>query len=203
VNQDPTNLLQMLSRREVARYLAGADMTNLMSSGRSQAADTLRQAIQAQSNERRLGVNITFVGLQDIHPPVKVASDYEKVISERESREVSILQAQSDAIMTNAQARGISRQRLAEAEANKFNAGTNAAARANLFASQSLAFAAAPGLDGVYEHRSYLDVLGKSTRDADKKIINATSNTKQIFEFNEEPKLRDFSSMLTIPKATK
>jgi regulator of protease activity HflC (stomatin/prohibitin superfamily) len=199
VNQDPGALLQRLSRREVARYLAGAELTNLMSGGRRQAADTLRQAIQEQSNERRLGVNITFVGLEDIHPPVKVAEDFEKVVSEREKAEGTILQAQEHAIMTNAQARGVSAQRLAEAAADKANTITNAVARADLFEQQRLAFSAAPGLDGVYEHRAYLDVLARTTRDAQKKIINATSNTNRIYEFNEEPKIRDLGNLPPAP----
>ena len=199
VNRDPAALMERLSWRVVSRFLAGAEMTNLMSSGRSQAAETLRQAIQEQCNERQLGVKITFVGLQDIHPPVKVAGDYEKVVSERESAEVKILDSQAHAIQTNALALGASHKRLAEAEAEKVNAITNAAARAELFAQQALAFAAAPGQDGVYEHRAYLDVLSKSTRDAQKKIINATSNTRQIFEFNEEPKIRGLGEGLIVP----
>jgi regulator of protease activity HflC (stomatin/prohibitin superfamily) len=203
VNQDPTNLLQMLSRRVVARYLAGAEMTNLMSGGRSQAAEALRQTIQEQSNERRLGVHITFVGLQDIHPPVKVASDYEKVVSEREKAEVSVLHAQAHAIETNALARGAAYKFLGEAQADKVNAITNAAARADLFASQLLAFEAAPGADGVYEHRAYLDMLGITTRDAFRKIINATGTTNQIFEFNEEPKIRDLGNSLALPEGKK
>ena len=203
VNQDPTNLLQRISRRTVARFLAGADMTNLMSAGRGQAAEALRQAIQAQSNERLLGVRITFVGLEDIHPPLKVAGDYERVVSERERREATILAAQAQAIQTNAEASGISSKRLAEAEADKVSAITNAVARANLFAQQSLAFAAAPGQDGVYEHRAYLDVLSKSTRAAQKKIINATGNSKQIFEFMEEPKIRDLGDFLSVTNASK
>ncbi len=193
----------MLSRRVVARFLAGAEMTNLMSSGRSAAAEALRLAIQEQSNERGLGVSITFVGLQDIHPPVKVAGDYEKVVSERERREVKILEAQAAAILTNAQARGVYHQRLAEAEADRVNAVTNAAARADLFARQSQAFAVAPGTDGVYEHRAYLDVLVRSTRNAARKIVNATDNTNQIYEFNEEPKIRSLGESLTIPKDSK
>jgi membrane protease subunit HflK len=203
VNQDPPALLQELSRRVVSRFLAGAEMDILMSSGRGQAAETVRQAIQAQSNERRLGVNITFVGLQDIHPPQKVAGDYERVVSERERAEVKILEAQAHGILTNALARGASHKRLAEAQADRANAVTNAVARADLFAKQSLAYAAAPGRDGVYEHRAYLDVLAKSTRGAEKKILNASGGTNLIYEINEEPKIRSLGEGLIVPKDNK
>ena len=203
VNTNPAALLQMLSRRAVARFLAGAEMTSLMSGGRGQATETLRQTIQAQSNERQLGVNITFVGLQDIHPPLKVAADYEKVVSERESAAATILEAQAHAIQTNTLARGAYSNRLAMAQADRISAITNAVARATLFTNQSLAFAAAPGQDGVYEHRAYLDVLAKSTSDAQKKIINATGTSLYIFEYNEEPKIRSLAEDLIVPKDNK
>ena len=76
-------------------------------------------------------------------------------------------------------------------------------ARADLFANQSLAYAAAPGRDGVYEHRAYLDVLAKSTGEAQKKIINASGGTNSIYEFNEEPKIRSLGEGLIVPKENK
>jgi regulator of protease activity HflC (stomatin/prohibitin superfamily) len=202
-NKDPGVLLATLSRRVVSRFLAGAEMTNLMSAGRSAAADTLRQNIQEQSDTLDLGVKIIFVGLEDIHPPVKVAGEYEKVVSERENREVKILDAEAHAITTNALARGTSNSLVLMAEAEKFSTTVNAAARAGLFAKQSQAYAAAPGPDGVYERWAYWDVLVKSTHDAQKKIINATGDSPQIFEFNEEPKIRDLGSSLIVPKENK
>jgi len=199
VNDDPTNLLQLLARREVVRFLASVDMEDLMSRGRGKAADALRQAIQARSNERELGVNITFVGLEDIHPPSKVADAYEDVVSEREQREVKILDAQSHAITTNAQAAADAFRRLAQAGAYRDIIITNATARAMLFTNQSLAYAAAPGPDGVYEHRAYLDVLMASTRNAQRKVILATaSGTNQIFEFNLEEKVTGLGNGINI-----
>jgi regulator of protease activity HflC (stomatin/prohibitin superfamily) len=196
-NNDPGDLLKMLARREVVRFLAGVDLEDLMSQGRGKAADTLREAIQRESNARELGVKITFVGLEDIHPPVKVAPDYEKVVSAREDREVKILDARAHAIQTNALARAESFKRLVTAEAQKAGALTNATARANLFANQSLAFAAAPGEDGVYEHQAYLSQLIKSTEGAQRKVIMATAaQTNQIIELNLEEKIRNLGDDL-------
>ncbi len=79
-NADATNLLQSLATREVVRFLAGVDLNNVMSSNRTEAAETLCNGIQALANEYKLGAKIVFVGLQDIHPPTTVAGDYEKVV---------------------------------------------------------------------------------------------------------------------------
>jgi membrane protease subunit HflK len=199
VNDTPTNLLQMVARREVVRFLASVDMDDLMSRGRGQAADTLLNNIQAQANERQLGVKITFVGLEDIHPPQKVAGEYENVVSEREKREAKILEAVSHATMTNAQATATATNRLDVAEAERFSAVTNAAARAILYTNQALAYAAAPGPDGIYEHQAYLGVLTRDMSGAQKKVILATaSSTNQIFEYNLEEKIKDLGN-LAIP----
>ncbi len=85
-NADATNLLQSLATREVARFLAGADLNNVMSSNRLEAAETLRDNIQTSANEYKLGAKIIFVGLQDIHPPTTVAGDYEKVIGAEQTK---------------------------------------------------------------------------------------------------------------------
>jgi regulator of protease activity HflC (stomatin/prohibitin superfamily) len=199
VNYEPTNLLQMLARREVLRFLAGVDMDDLMSRGRSAAADVLRSNIQAQATDRELGVRITFVGLEDVHPPRKVADVYEDVVSEREKREVKILEAIAHATMTNAQATAMATKLLDTANAEKYSAVTNAAARATLYGSQSLAYAAAPGQDGIYEHQAYLDVLKRSMAGAQRKIVLAIASTNMIYELNLEEKLKDLGNALSIP----
>jgi len=77
-NADPIKLLQDLATREVVHYLASADLDAVMSHTQLEAAQELRVRIQAAADKCRLGAKIIFVGLQGIHPPVKVAGDYEK-----------------------------------------------------------------------------------------------------------------------------
>ena len=101
-NAEPANLLQDLATREVVHYLAGVDLNDVMSHTRLEAAQELRSQIQAAVDEYHLGAKIIFVGLQDIHPPVKVAGDYEKVVGAEQTKLAKILDAQAMAIRTNA-----------------------------------------------------------------------------------------------------
>ena len=101
-NEDAPALLQALATREMVRYFVGADMNEIMSYGRLEAAQALRERIQSAADERKLGARIVAVGLQDLHPPVKVAPDYEKVISAIHTRQAKILAARADDIKTNA-----------------------------------------------------------------------------------------------------
>ena len=101
-NADPTNLLQDLATRAAIHYLAGVDLTNVLSHGRLEAAQDLRERIQTDANRHRLGAKIIFVGVQDIHPPVRVAGDYENVVAATQERIAATNNAVADAIRTNA-----------------------------------------------------------------------------------------------------
>ncbi len=189
VNEDPTTLLTNIAEREVVQYLASADFDELMSRGRGEASAALRQRLQNQVDAMNLGVRIAFVGLEDIHPPSKVAEKFEAVVGEAETRESMMLQALAHAISTNNWATGESVKRVTTAQADQHGIMTNAAARALLFANQERAYSAAPGYKGVYEQQAYLEALVGNSAGARKYVI-ATTNTPNIPIFDLEDKIR-------------
>jgi regulator of protease activity HflC (stomatin/prohibitin superfamily) len=185
-NADPTNLLQDLATRAVVHYLAGVDLNSVMSQGRLEAAQTLRDQIQAAADTRQLGVKILFVGLQDIHPPVKVAADYEKVVGAEQTKLAMILGARADAIRTNALAGALAFTTTNIAEAARQRLEVSALARAALFTNQIPAFAAAPS---VYRQRAYFQTFAAATANARKYILLVT-NTDDVVIFNLEDSIR-------------
>jgi regulator of protease activity HflC (stomatin/prohibitin superfamily) len=189
INQDPEALLKNVATREVVHYLASADFDDLMSRGRAVASDILQRNIQSEADKLQLGARVIFVGLEDIHPPSKVARYFENVVGAAETREAKILQAQAYSISTNAWAGAESSNRVWRAEADEHRAITNAAARAMLFTNQALAYAAAPGVNGVYEQRARLEALVDGSRQA-RKYILVTTNTPDILIYNLEDKVR-------------
>ncbi len=198
-NEDPVTLLTNIAERAVVRYLSSADFDDLMSRGRAEAESALQQNIQAEADLKHLGARILFVGLEDVHPPSKVADVFEQVVGASEKRESKILQARAHAIATNATASGESFRRVASAQADLHGASTNSAARAILFASQQKAYSASPGPKGIYEQHAYLTVLVENSADARKYII-ATTNAPNIPIFNLEDKIReDLIGNLTKP----
>src|SRR5579862_4003405 len=159
-NEDAPSLLQDLGTREIVRYLAGADLTELMSAGRLESARELAQRIQAASDAHGLGARIIEVGLQDLHPPVKVATDYEKVVAATQLAEAKILGAKADEIKTNALSVAQATTLVDLAESGAIAQQVDAAAKAGLFTNQIPAFEAAPS---VYLRRSYLNAFARST----------------------------------------
>ena len=192
-HQNAAALLEELGTREVVRYLVGVDLHEMMSTGRFKAGQDLRERIQASAQERELGVEILFVGLQDAHPPVKVAAAYEAVIGAEQKRLTNILAAQTFAVRTNALASADALKRTREAEADRKRMEAGALARAALFTNQLPAYQASPA---VYVQRAYLQALargGAGTR----KVILAATNTHDIVILNLEEKLRP--DLLDVP----
>ena len=188
-NSEPDALLKDLATREVIHYLAGVDLNEVLSQGRLQAADALRDRIQNSANARSLGAKIIFVGLQDIHPPTanEVAATYEKVVGAEQTKLAKILDAEAAAIRTNALADAQAFTVTNVADANRIRQVTSAFARAALFTNQIPAFAAAPT---VYPQRLYLKSFAAATRNARKYVLLVT-NTSDVIIFDLEDKIRD------------
>ncbi|MGA4579711.1 hypothetical protein [Limisphaera sp. VF-2] len=185
-HKDPAALLEKLATREIVRYLVSADLGEIMSTGRARAAEELRLRIQQRAEEKRLGVKILFVGLQGIHPPVKVAPEFAKVVSAAHTRQARILDAQAEAIRTNAlagaQAFVLTNQALAErAQLERVSL-----ARAAAFTNQEPAYRAAPS---VYPLRAYLQTLVPAVAGV-RKYVLWTTNTQDLIQVDLQDRIR-------------
>jgi regulator of protease activity HflC (stomatin/prohibitin superfamily) len=195
VNEDAPALLGDLATREVTRYLAAIDMNHVMSRGRLDASEELVRRIQIAADEQSLGARIISAGLQDLHPPVKVAPDYEKVVGAMQTREAKILSAHADAIRTNATAEAAAVSVVNRATAESVTRVSGTLAQAALFTNQIPAFQAAPS---VYLQRAYLQVLGRSITNARKYVLLAT-NTHDVITFDLQDRIREDLLNLNVP----
>ncbi len=187
VNKGPDALLEKLALREVVRYLASADLGELMAHKRTVAGKTLQERIQASANERDLGVRILFAGVEDIHPPQKVAGKYEEVIGALQSMEARRQDAAAHAKQTNALAGAEVYKRIIEAQTDSARVTGLAEARASFFTNQILAHDASPE---VYIQRAYLQTLARSVGGARKYVIVTTNTSTDVIQINLEDKLR-------------
>ena len=198
-NEDATNLLQDIAARAVTRYLAGVDLDDVMARGRLEATEVLRQQIQEDADARALGVKIVFVGLQDIHPPVAVAAEYEKVAGAMQLAQAKILDAQADAVRTNAGAGARAFTILQEAETERQRREVTAAAQVALFTNQIPAFMASPSF---YAQRAYFQTFARAVAGA-RKYILLTTNTQDTIVFDLQDKFgADFSDLTVTPPVT-
>jgi regulator of protease activity HflC (stomatin/prohibitin superfamily) len=194
-NEDASGLLEDLGTREVVRYLVGVDMNEIMAEGRQEAVQTLRDRIQAAANEYKLGARIVSVDMADLHPPVKVAPEYEKVIAATQTKQAKILAARADSIRTNALSGAQATNILNKASAERTAREIGALAQAALFTNQIPAFEAAPS---VYPERTYLQTFARSTANA-RKYILLTTNTHDVLQFDLQESIAQSLLNLSVP----
>jgi membrane protease subunit HflK len=196
-NADQSNLLEDLATRDVVHFLAGVDLNDVMSHARLEAAQELQNQIQSDVNAHHLGAKILFVGLQDIHPPVSVAADYENVVGAIQQMIAKTNMAVADAISTNTLAGAVAFTTTNVAEAARIQLATSAWARAALFTNQIPAFEAAPS---VYEQRAYFQVFADATANARKYVLLVT-NTDNVLIFDLEDKIREDLLNMNVPSS--
>jgi len=185
-NEDSRSLLEDIAYREVVRFLAGVDMNDIMSSGRGPGAEELKERVQKEADKLGLGAKVLSVGLHDLHPPVKVAPDYEKVVGAIHTRAAKILAARADQIKTNALAEAQATNVINVASSDAVRTEIGSGAKAFLFTNQIAAYKAAPS---VYAERLYLRTLMNSTAGA-RKYVLLTTNTHDVMQFDLQDKIR-------------
>jgi len=104
-HNEPDKRLEAICYRELTKFAASAKIEvddeadlehSLLGAGRSEAKNILTREIQKAADEAGLGIEIVFLGLQGIHPPPEVASNYQEVVSAVQQKQALILQAQSE-----------------------------------------------------------------------------------------------------------
>ncbi len=191
----PTNLLADIATRTVVHYLAGVDLNEALSHLRLEAAQILQDKIQAAADERHLGAKIIFVGLQDIHPPTKVADNYEKVVGAAQQMiaktNLATAMAISETVMSEAQKFAI----IQTAQAKRIQTETAAFARAALFTNQIPSYVASPA---IYKQRAYLQAFADATKNS-RKYIMLVTNTQDVLIFDLKDAIRDDILNLNVP----
>lgn len=181
-----TNLLEKIASREVVTYLVGVDFFEMMSVARDRAAAELKSRIQKEANARNMGVEILFVGLQDVHPPVKVGKDFNSVVAAFQEKEAIIEHARSYSLTNVIFARAEATNRLRRAEAYRTRVIADQFARAAQFTNQFLAYQQSPH---VYAERAYLSALSLGAAQS-RKIVITSTNARETLQLNLEDKLR-------------
>jgi regulator of protease activity HflC (stomatin/prohibitin superfamily) len=90
--QNPEAVMEAIAFRTLTEFGAGQDIYGLMGPDRAKFNTRLRDQIQQEFDHWKLGVEITFLGLQDAHPPPDsdVAKTFQSVITAEQQKEATI-----------------------------------------------------------------------------------------------------------------
>ncbi len=106
---DSRKVLHALCYRELVKYAVSAKVEtdgdeadggtarqSILGAGRKEAAEYLTLEMQKKADAAELGVEIVHVGLQGVHPPMEVATEYQEVIAAVQKKQAAIMNAQAD-----------------------------------------------------------------------------------------------------------
>ena len=97
-------LLRVIGRRVVTRFLGERPLDRVLLKGGTimpeALKDRLEEAYSTLNNGKGPGIEILFVGIHGVHPPIRVAPSFERVIKARQNRESSTEEARRTEIRT-------------------------------------------------------------------------------------------------------
>ncbi|HEX3817409.1 MAG TPA: protease modulator HflK, partial [Chthoniobacterales bacterium] len=165
---DAEKALLALADRKLLQVAGPRGSLDIMTTQRAEIARKLRAELQNEVNRLGLGLEILFVGLKDVHPPVPVAPAYQEVVSAQEEEEE---------LIDSAKATRASALPSAQAEANRVRTEAEAAAKVSIANAQGAAarFLAVIQADNensqLFRLRLKLDAIGSVLGKAKKTII--------------------------------
>ncbi len=179
---DPGAVLQRFAYRTLTRALAARDLQHVLGAERMETANILRTELQAEADRLGLGVEIAFVGLHGVHPPVPVADAFEDVVGALEQREARILEARAYRHRRLPVAEAEARRVVFEAEAYRARRALTASAEAEQFLSRKGAADRSPA---VFRNWYYLQAVREALRGVRTYVVAAAPEA-EVVQFNFE-----------------
>jgi len=103
-HSDPQKTLEAICYQQLTTFGASATIEtdqvgpgrlaeSLLGAGRDRARKVLMEMIQRAADEAGLGIEVVFVGVQGIHPPVEVVPEYQAVVGAVQEKQALIFNA--------------------------------------------------------------------------------------------------------------
>jgi regulator of protease activity HflC (stomatin/prohibitin superfamily) len=178
---DATEYLEVICNRETMQFAARNDMNTLLGSGQREAARQLHRSIQERVDDKQLGIDIVYVAMEAIHPPIKVAPEFEKVVAALQEKQAKVHSALGEQQGILAMVKGETDGLIATAKADAFEKSALARADAERYQQQVTAFQEG---GQIYLWREYLSVLDDYLPDLRKKLIVTSSVENWVHELD-------------------
>lgn len=187
LNRDIRPMIQSISESVIIKFLAGKDMLKMLSLERKSNKELLAKILQKAYDEHNLGIEVLFVNILDVHPPVeKVAPSFQDVVGAMEEKEAEILKAKAYENQTLPMAEAEAAKLVLEAEIGSKNAVTLARSENERFSKQMLAYRQMPDM---FKLRTYLDFFETDLAKV-RKIVIDSNIPYNVFILNFEEKQR-------------
>lgn len=186
-NENPLKTLKDLGESVATKYFASVDFLKAMSSDRHKISMEVRNLLQKEVDRYGLGIDILYVNLHDVHPPVeKVAPAFQDVIGAREEKETAILNAKAYQKTVIFDAEAQANKLVKDADTYKSNVLKLSKAESERFQKQLASYKQMPEM---FRLRTYLDFLENDCKNI-RKFIMSANMPYEVYEINMEEKAR-------------
>ncbi len=198
---DTRALLRFYIQRELIALLSSSSMLNLMTTENQSFQNTLEKRITnrlellRQDPATDLGVEVLYVVVTGIHPPVSVAKAFQNVVTARQERDETVHKAWSEYHKIMGEAESRQAQLLAEAESYRFEKITVPEMEIRQYQARLANFTIAPE---VFKMRTYMDALEEILSDQGiTKYIVLSPSSKRLTEVFYKEKVPDIQDLNT------
>jgi len=175
---DAQQALTSLAYRQLLAVTEARDSFRVMTVERQAISQALKESLQQEVDRMHLGLEIVYVGLKDIHPPVAVAPAYQDVVSAEEEKQAYLHTADAYRFQTLAQAGQQANRLRTEADATFQQ-------RTALAKGESAGFLMLAGADAantnLFRLRLRLEALEQALDKPQKVVLTSATATNEQF----------------------
>ncbi len=175
---DPAAALRPMAESSIRSVVGRRGLENLLTNGRTEAEQAARARLQERVDDAKLGLVITGIAFQDVHPPLAVVDAYRDVSRAESDRLRKILDAESyrESRLTTAQGLGFARTEQAEADRDRRTA--RASGDADAFVTR---LSARKKAESLTDHRLYWETIANAFAGKKKVVLEPSAGRRQLF----------------------
>ena len=207
-HSQPVDILQKVCLRVLTETLVGKPLYSIFTADRKTLVNLLSEKLQQRMDDLKVGIRVLAICLKDVHPPISVASAYEAVVSAEQTKQTTILAAQSHRNTEIPDTRASAENVVQAAETYKLQRIHDARGEGSRFHSTEKTF---QKTRAVTKQRLYLETMQKALRSArliliDKKagmpglLVHASSiatvDEEDLPDISSDPTSREVSETL-------
>lgn len=178
--RDAEALLRCCCEHATRCAVNGIGMAEGLTLARQPVEDRIRREAQAIADRYGLGVEVTRVGLQDVHPPLEVVDAFREVASAAEERQRKINEAEAYAVEQVKMAYGEARRRTEDARAFVSQRTLGAAGEARRFSLRQQAYRQGAQPERI---RLHLQAVDESLAAPEKIILDSSAVARRQLLF--------------------
>lgn len=178
VSADPAKILSAEAYELITDRIISTDLNELLSQDRAQLSNELYDLLNEELEKEGIGLSVVQVIVENIHPPVDVATVYQQLVTAEIQAQEMILEAEATAAVTIANAQ--SQYNIDVQYAWELYYNDVAAANAEVTEFMA-AVAADSSYSNAYRYYKYLNALQDALKDSKLYLLGSDIDTESLF----------------------